>query len=186
MISPLWIFGYGSLIWKADFPFIEKTSGYIKSYVRRFYQCSVDHRGTSAKPGRVVTLIPTNDTEAKVWGVAYRISSENEESVLRHLDHREKGGYEQVNLKFYPVDKLRSVMNSFDCITYFASERNQYFAGEADINTIARQVVQCSGISGTNKEYVYKLAESMRNIAPIVEDSHLFALEAAVRNLDNS
>lgn len=183
----MWIFGYGSLIWKVDFAFEKKSVGFIKNYERRFYQHSTDHRGTPNQPGRVVTLIPSTNQNSRVYGIAYKISDSNKDDVLNHLDYREKGGYERVNVKFYPQNEET---DPFDITIYLANEKNPQYAGHADIPSIAKQVVSSVGPSGPNIDYVLNLAKTMRSIAPNEKDEHLFELEKAVwefkRNVFNS
>jgi cation transport protein ChaC len=88
-VDSIWVFGYGSLIWRADFDYAEVQPGYIKHFSRRFWQGSPDHRGTPQSPGRVVTLIEQAD--AICWGNAYRLNQASATQTLKHLDHREKG-----------------------------------------------------------------------------------------------
>ena len=97
--SPLWIFGYGSLCWKTEFPFVERFTATLDGYSRLFWQRSCDHRGTPEQPGRVVTLVrPGVDIErgaadavsaaSCVHGVVYRVADSAAESVLAALDFR--------------------------------------------------------------------------------------------------
>ncbi|VVC95117.1 putative glutathione-specific gamma-glutamylcyclotransferase 2 [Leptidea sinapis] len=177
----MWVFGYGSLIWKVDFKYELKITGFIKGYHRRFYQHSIDHRGVPNKPGRVVTLIPCKDHHARVWGVAYKIYNNDVEEVTNHLDFREKNGYSKITVMFHPNDNN---IKPYEIIIYVAKEENESYAGPASIEEIAKQVISCEGPSGTNKEYVYNLAEATRQLVPDFHDDHLFSLEAAVRRLD--
>ncbi|KAK9878982.1 hypothetical protein WA026_003800 [Henosepilachna vigintioctopunctata] len=176
----MWIFGYGSLIWKVDFPYEKKVIGYVKGYERRFYQHSTDHRGTKENPGRVVTLIASKNLESKVYGIAYKIKETDINDVVNHLDYREKGGYQRVSVLFYPKAMED---HPFSIVIYLASLENPQYAGYADIGDIAKQVIKCSGPSGKNIDYVLNLAQSMRSIAPGEEDKHLFDLEKAVLGL---
>ncbi|KPI98738.1 PREDICTED: putative glutathione-specific gamma-glutamylcyclotransferase 2 [Papilio xuthus] len=177
----MWVFGYGSLVWKVDFEYEYKLVGNIKGYLRRFYQHSIDHRGIPEKPGRVVTLVPSEDPNSTVWGIAYKIRAQDIDSVTKHLDFREKNGYSKKTVTFHPKDKN---VEPFLLTLYVATKENESYAGAASIDAIAKQVINCIGPSGSNKEYVYNLANAMREIAPNVEDEHLFSLEAALRKLD--
>ena len=73
MSRPLWIFGYGSLVWRPDIPHDERRPAWIRGFARRFWQGSTDHRGVPEAPGRVVTLV--RDEAARCWGAAYRVAA---------------------------------------------------------------------------------------------------------------
>ena len=171
----MWIFGYGSLIWRPDFDFVEHRDGYLEGWARKFYQGSTDHRGVPGAPGRVATLV--REPGAKVWGRAYRIDGEEADAILAQLDHREKGGYER-----HQVDVLcASGACVQDALVYVATRENPVWQGPAPVQTIARQIRAAHGPSGANIEYLLELAESLRNMeAP---DPHVFAIERALQRL---
>ncbi|CAO1405309.1 unnamed protein product [Diamesa tonsa] len=178
----LWIFGYGSLIWKNnDFKFELKEPGFIKNYERKFFQNSIDHRGTLENPGRVVTLVQSSDPNARVYGMGYKIPDNCKDQVLEHLDFREKNGYERCQVKFYPDSDESSVK---DIVIYVAKKENPSFNHQSNLNDIAHQIFHATGPSGTNREYLYNLADAMRLIYPTKDDPHLFELETMLRRME--
>ncbi|WP_372614303.1 gamma-glutamylcyclotransferase [Halomonas sp.] len=167
----IWLFGYGSLIWKADFPFIERRSAHIQGWVRRFWQGSHDHRGTPEAPGRVVTLV--RKPEAVCHGMAYLITPE----ILEPLDVREKNGYLREVTRLYfdtLADDGGDERDSVEGLVYLATEDNAAFLGDAPLEAIAEQIAQAQGPSGHNRDYLLNLASALRQLR--VEDDHVFSL----------
>jgi cation transport regulator ChaC len=161
-----WVFGYGSLIYKVDFPFVQRAPASIRGWHRRFWQGSHDHRGTPCSPGRVVTLL--EEPGAVCRGVAYLIEHE----VFEHLDHREKNGYER-----HPVDIVLAHSEELvKGVIYVATEDNHAYLGPAHLQEVASHIEQASGPSGSNRDYVLQLAAALRELGD--HDPHVYALEA--------
>ena len=162
--ASVWLFGYGSLIYKADFPYIERRTASIANWTRRFWQGSHDHRGTEAAPGRVVTLVP--ESGAVCNGMAYLITPE----VFTHLDHREKNGYLRLATQITFDDET-----SVEGLVYIATADNAAYLGAASEQDIARQIAASSGPSGPNRDYLIDLAHALREMGK--HDAHVFAIE---------
>lgn len=171
--SEVWLFGYGSLIYKADFPFLDRRPARIQGWKRRFWQGSHDHRGTPDAPGRVVTLIA--DALAVCDGMAYRVNPE----VFEHLDHREKNGYLRIVTEFSFHDGAHA-----EGLVYIASEDNAAYLGPAPDADIARHIARSGGPSGPNRDYLLDLAAALRELD--AEDEHVFALERHLLELENA
>ncbi|MET0983044.1 MAG: gamma-glutamylcyclotransferase [Telluria sp.] len=166
----VWLFGYGSLIFKADFPYIERRPAAIRGWSRRFWQGSHDHRGTETAPGRVVTLVP--DADALCHGMAYLVTPEE----FAHLDHREKNGYLRL-----ATDIVFDDGSSAEGLVYIATHENEAFLGPASELDIARQIATAHGPSGPNSEYLLELAKALRELGK--PDAHVFEIERHLTEL---
>jgi cation transport regulator ChaC len=161
-----WIFGYGSLIWRPAFEFVRRESALLEGFSRRFWQGSVDHRGTPEAPGRVVTLVPGGQCA----GMAYEIELERLGAVLALLDQREQGGYRQRTVQI----RIGSESDRRDAVTYVAEPGNPNYLGPASLVRIAHTLRESRGPSGTNLEYVSRLGRALHEIG--AHDEHVSAV----------
>jgi len=171
----VWLFGYGSLIYKTDFPYLARRPAHIAGWSRRFWQGSHDHRGTPDAPGRVVTLIAQAD--AVCHGMAYLITPE----VFAHLDHREKNGYLRLAMPIAFDDANDAADAGVLGLVYIAREDNAAYLGQASERDIATHIAAAAGPSGPNHEYLTLLAAALRDMGR--HDDHVFTIEQYLTEL---
>lgn len=176
--SDIWLFGYGSLIWRPDFPYSKKSVAIVDGWVRRFWQGSHDHRGVPEAPGRVVTLLP--DTDQQCAGMAFQIEHKDAQEIFTALDYREKNGYERQYAPCLLVEENRTV----ECMFYIATTSNTAFLGPAPAADMAAHINTSVGPSGSNRDYLLQLAAALRKLD--LHDEHVFELEREVLALDQS
>ena len=171
----VWVFAYGSLIFRPGFNFLQQVPACLDGYARRFWQGSPDHRGTPEQPGRVVTLVELPDF--RCHGVAFEIDDSFRSDVLVYLDERESGGYERLKLRPQLVTGQR-----IEAWTWIASPANPNFLGDASPATMVQQMLTACGQSGANRDYVLKLAENLAALG--IGDKHVEDLAGWIREAD--
>lgn len=129
-------------------------------------------------------MIPS-DNDSVVCGIAYKIPQDKHHQVINHLDYREKNGYERHRVTFYPLDTCHQPIDNI--LIYVATKGNESYAGHlCDVNVIANQIFDAHGPSGSNREYLFQLADAMRRLFPDHCDEHLFELEQLLRQREQT
>jgi len=180
------MFGYGSLIWKIDFPTIRRVTGYVSGYHRTMEWADEVHRGVPGQQSRTAAIFRSEDPTERVWGVAYEISQDYWDRVLEEkVGYRERGGYNTDDVEFHQFDANATTVKDKIIVTLFLGDKSSPNYKPGTIDELAHHIVRAIGASGTNLEYLYQTAESVRMILPPGEtDKHLFELEAACKALE--
>ncbi|CAG8437239.1 9265_t:CDS:2 [Funneliformis mosseae] len=182
--------GFGRHVLSIKIEFIGTLNLTIRIFRDIILQRSTDHRGTIEKPGRVVTLIPIEEwkllddfhdhkEDDVTWGIVYKISEEDIKEMMDYLDYREKNGYTIHYLDVYQLGSGEPIVKN--AMVYIGTTKNEEYVGPAPLNSLAQQIYECP--SGSNREYLLKLASALREIAPDAYDGHLFDLEERVKSM---
>jgi len=173
----VWVFGYGSLVWRPSFPHAVRRAARIEGWRRRFWQASTDHRGTLHHPGRVLTLV--EDPGSAVWGTCYAVTLADWPAVLDALEVREQGGYTRVEVAAGLAEGVHAgpIVGEVPAVLYIATAANPQFIGPEDLAVTAEVVRTAHGPSGDNVTYVRALAHALHELgAPDPEVDALAAL----------
>jgi cation transport protein ChaC len=162
----LWVFGYGSLMWRTGFDYLERRQAKLIGAHRALCVYSHIHRGTPEKPGLVLGL----DRGGACRGVAFRVAAEQASETLTYLQERElvtKVYKEAVR----PVDLLDGVQTRVRALCFLVDRSHPQYAGTLSLEEQLHHVRQGHGRSGANPEYVIETVKHMRELG--IADSAL-------------
>lgn len=157
----LWIFAYGSLMWRPDFDFVDRRKARLSGYHRSLCIESQVYRGTPDRPGLVLGL----DRGGSCVGVAFRIAPERQAATLDAVRTRElvTGVYKEVRAGIMLADGQRRT-----AVTYVADRDHAQYVGRLGRPAMLDRVRRCAGIAGSNLDYV--------------RNTHLHLLELGIRD----
>lgn len=148
-----WVFGYGSLMWRPGFPFVDQAPATLDSYHRAACIFSHHHRGTPDNPGLVLGL----DRGGSCDGIAFRIDVNKKSQIIDYLHERELIGY-----AYTPALVSINVRgNTQLAYTFVADTDHQHYAGSLEINRAAEIIMRAQGASGLNRDYLINTVEKL-------------------------
>lgn len=173
-MNELWVFGYGSLMWRPGFAYEERAPAALIGAHRSLCIYSFHHRGTSERPGLVLGL----DEGGACRGVAFRVAATARDATITYLREREQVTDVYVEA-VRPISLLDGTNRELEAICYVADPRHPQYAGRLSLEAQARLVRGASGLSGTNMDYVLSTLCHLEEAG--IHDVELTALGARLR-----
>ena len=147
--ADLWVFAYGSLMWRPGFDFLERRSARLVGAHRALCVYSFVHRGTPEKPGLVLGL----DRGGNCRGIAYRVAATKRAATIDYLR-----GREQITMVYReawrPVWLDDDPQQSVQALCYMVDRGHRQYAGRLSLEKQLHFVRQGHGRSGNNRDYV--------------------------------
>jgi cation transport protein ChaC len=145
----LWVFAYGSLMWRPGFPYEEVLHARLTGWQRAFCIYSRYHRGSPRRPGLVLGL----DRGGLCEGMAFRVGVAAAPATLRYLREREQiiSVYREA---FVPVTLLKAGYPEVAALTFLVERAHPSYAGRLPLVEQARLIRGASGLSGGNIDYL--------------------------------
>jgi len=175
----LWVFAYGSLMWRPGFAHLERAPARLIGLHRALCVYSFVHRGTPERPGLVLGL----DRGGACRGIAYRVERTKRGATIAYLRGREqvtmvyREGWRDVLLAGSPERRVRALV-------YIVDRGHPQYAGRLDLDQQLHFVRQGHGSSGANPEYV--LATVAEIEAQGIRDTDLHRLAERLKGIHDA
>jgi cation transport protein ChaC len=147
--SDLWVFGYGSLMWRPGFDYLERRPARLQGAHRALCVFSHVHRGTPEKPGLVLGL----DRGGSCRGIAFRVEASKREATIAYLREREQATqvYRETTRAIILLEEPEADVRA---LCYIVDRSHAQYAGALTRERQLELVRQGHGRSGVNRDYV--------------------------------
>ena len=170
--GPLWLFAYGSLIWKPELEHLETRPALARGWHRRFCMRLTRWRGTREVPGLMMAL----ERGGSCAGLAYRLPDDDPHSQVMRLLARETDDVQATNVPRWVT--LRTPDGPLTALAFVASPLGANYAGRPPIADVARTLARAAGHWGSGAQYLYNTVERLD--AHGIRDRNLWTLQALV------
>jgi cation transport protein ChaC len=164
MTNDLWVFGYGSLMWRPDFPYRDVRTATLEGFHRSFCVYSRYWRGTPERPGLVLGLTPGGSCR----GLVFRVEQTQRQAVVCYLNERELGAYAYA-AKYLPVIVDGREVQAY---SFVADEAHRHYAGELALPEAARIIMDAEGVAGLNRDYLINTIRELESHGFVEPDLH--------------
>ncbi len=164
--DPVWVFAYGSLMWRPGFAHQAALPARLHGYHRSLCIYSIVHRGTPERPGLVLGL----DRGGSCRGWVFGVDQAQEAEVLSYLDERElvTAVYERRRLA------VTTAHGRLPAWCYVARREHPQYAGRLDEGSLLGLVRHGVGRSGHCRDYIISTVGHLETIG--IVDGPLHAL----------
>lgn len=158
--SDVWVFAYGSLIWRPEFEFVEQQPARLPGYHRSLCLWSRINRGTPDTPGVVFAL----DQGGECEGVAYRVAADQVKATFPALWQREmpSGAYNPQWVKCHTAND-----QTVSALTFIINPLTDAYVPSMPLEQLRHVIYQAHGLNGACIDYVVQTAQALKmaNIA---------------------
>ncbi|MDX8444922.1 gamma-glutamylcyclotransferase [Mesorhizobium captivum] len=170
--EPLWLFGYGSLIWKPEIEHVEERVAMARGWHRSFCMKMTRWRGTKQSPGLMMAL----DRGGQCKGVAFRLNGGDRRQALDKLFRRE------MTLKptsYHPrLLQLATDKGSLKALAFVINRKGMTYAGPLGEEEVVERLATSCGHWGSGADYLYNTVKNLE--ARGIHDAHLWRLQQLV------
>ena len=142
----VWLFAYGSLMWKPEMEYIGRELASVHGYHRRFCLWQWRYRGTRDKPGLMMAL----DRGGTCNGVLFQIPAPDASARLAKVWYRE-----MIGKAYRPVwINARTAKDDIRAVTFVADRKSPRYTGRISDLETAKYIASACGHIGPNATYL--------------------------------